>query len=254
MSVILRDEFAALCKTTLAVVNTNISRKKISTVVGDRKRIDTENPLNKIFKKRYVAMAKKKESDLKISDLKEKVNPVLEKKKKDFIQAPTFRDAIKLVQDELGISDEEIEEIYTEPESLADTKRREKQNEDDEENLDWDLRKKIADALKAERAAELAKLQVDKLMGNLMPLDMVEMILKVNIQDIFKTFENECINLGSIYCDILAGGNREKLSELIKHLREILSGTISRIEETTATEIENAIESYAEVRNRGERK
>ena len=134
------------------------------------------------------------------------------------------------------------------------TKKREKQNEEEQEWVDWDMRKKIADALKAEKAAELAQLQVDKLMGNLMPVDMVEMIFKMNTQDIFKTFENELINLASIYCDILAGGNREKLSEIIKQLRQRLTDTIERIKENTAAEIENAIESYAEARSRGEKK
>ena len=87
-----------------------------------------------------------------------------------------------------------------------------------------------------------------------MPVDLVEMILKVNVQDIFKTFENELINLGSIYCDILAGGNRDKLAEIVVKLRMKLSETIKRIELTAAQEIENVVEDYAETRNRGERK
>ena len=206
--------------------------------------------LNGEFKKKQLALVKQKESKETIS----KISPPNESKKKAFIQANTFKEAIHIVKDELGLSEEEIESIYTEPEMPEQTKKREKQNEEEQEWVDWDMRKKIADALKAEKAAELAQLQVDKLMGNLMPVDMVEMIFKMNTQDIFKTFENELINLASIYCDILAGGNREKLSEIIKQLRQRLTDTIERIKENTADEIENAIESYAEERSRGERK
>ena len=87
-----------------------------------------------------------------------------------------------------------------------------------------------------------------------MPVDLVTTLLSVNIQDIFKTFENETINLASIYCDVLAGGNRDKLSEIISELRVRLSNVISRIKDSAASEIENIIEDYAESRNRGERK
>ena len=245
MSILTREEFAAVCKTTVPTINTNISRKKISVLTSDKKKIDTENPLNKIFKKKYIALFKKKEADEKITEIKSSG------KKED---PTTFKEMLSSVTQDLGLSESEMEEIFTKEETVQNRRQRLKQNEEDEEVVDWDTRKKIADALKAERAAELAQLQVDKLMGNLMPLDLIEMILKVNIQDIFKTFENECINLGSIYCDILAGGNREKLSDLIKALRQSLSDTISRIEDTTAIEIENAIESYSEVRSRGEKK
>ena len=248
MSILTREEFAAVCKTTVPTINTNISRKKISVLTSDKKKIDTENPLNKIFKKKYIALFKKKEADEKIAEIKS------ERKKEDSGAPTSFRETLLSVTQDLGISEEDMDEIFTQEETLEKKRQRLKQNEEDEEVVDWDTRKKIADALKAERAAELAQLQVDKLMGNLMPLDLIEMILKVNIQDIFKTFENECINLGSIYCDILAGGNREKLSDLIKALRQSLSETISRIEDTTAIEIENAIESYSEVRSRGEKK
>ena len=47
--------------------------------------------------------------------------------------------------------------------------------------MSWDARKKKADALQAERKAELTQLQVEKMMGSLMPVDLVETIFRINI-------------------------------------------------------------------------
>lgn len=244
MSIVTRIEFAGLCQTTPAIINTNVSRKKISTVVGNKGMIDTENPLNKIFKKNQLALEKVKKA---------------ESKKETFKKAGSFKEAITNAAGELGLDAEFVEtvfegETFTKEETAAQKKARLKQNENDKEIVDWETRKKIADALKAERAAELAQLQVDKLMGSLMPVDLVEMILKVNIQDIFKSFENELINLGSIYCDILAGGDRDKLSELIAKVRLKLNEIIEKTKRNSAQEIENVIEDYSDSRSRGERK
>ena len=258
-----RQEFAEDCKTTTAVITTNISRGYVSTVPNDKKKIDDESPLNKIFKKKYLQIAKEKEQSVSkpkekevlISKPKKRITKAeADAKKKEFIQAESFKDAIKIVQDDLGLSDEEIEQIYTEPETLVSQVAREKQNEEEEEDLNWKQRKTIADALIAERKAELAQLAVDKQSGNLMPVDLVDALFVANIQDIFKTFENETVNLASIYCDILAGGNREMLAEIIAELRVRLTEVIKRIEESSQAQMENIIDEYAEVRYRGEKK
>lgn len=249
-----RKEFAEDCKTTVAVITTNINRGHINTVVGDKKKIDDANPLNLAFKRNYINLNRAKQkspSELKIAPKKVISDS---EKKKAFVQAETFKDAIKIVQDDLGLSDEEIEQIYTEPESIEQTKARESQNEEDDDVLDYKTRKIIADALLAERKAELAQLAVDKQSGNLMPVDLVDALFTANIQDIFKTFENETVNLASIYCDVLAGGNREMLAEIISELRTRLTEVITRIKESSQSQMENIIDEYAEVRSRGEKK
>jgi DNA polymerase III delta subunit len=195
------------------------------------KLIDTENELNKIFKKNC-----------------KKLNnaPATEKRK------AAAKPAAKVFP-EITDDPDEIP-IYSKKETAQEKADRMKQNAEDEEQLSWDMRKKIADAKRAERNAEISQLQVDKLMGSLMPVDLVEAILKVNVQDIFKTFENSCVNLASIYCDILAGGDRTKLAEITKKLRIELSSVIERVKQSAAQEIENVVEDYAESRSRGEKK
>lgn len=239
MSIITRAEFAIICQTTNAIINTNVSRNKIATVVNDKKLIDTENPLNKIFKKNSIALNKEKSA------------PVSKQKP---IPAESFKEIIQKTVHDLGLDSETVDKVFTAPESAGQKRARQKQNEEDEEVVSWDQRKKIADALQAERKADVTQLQLEKMMGQLMPVDLVEAILKINIQDIFKTFESSCINLASIYCDVLAGGDREKLAEIVTKLRSELSRTITRIQQSAAQEIENAVENYADSRSRGEKK
>ena len=253
MSIITRAEFATICNRTILVINTNISRGKISVLKHDKSLIDTENVLNVIFKKKCQGL-----------DKGTIINPNSKKAKEDKAKTIKLEDIPKhepypikpesVVRKKIEKAYGEVVEKYTAPESEYEKNQRLKQNEEDSETVDWDRRKKIADTLKAEKQAELSNLQVEKMMGNLMPVDMVEQIIKVNLQDIFKTFENETINIASIYCDILAGGDRAKLSELINKLRHALSATIKKAEQVAAQEIENVINEYSESRNRGEKK
>jgi len=115
------------------------------------------------------------------------------------------------------------------------------------------LRRKKAEALKAEREAELKQLQVQKLMGQLMPVEMVERIFTINIQTIFRTMENELENIASIYCDI-SGADRSHLTEMTTRMRESLQLAITTAKEKSSDEIESTILEYSETRSRGERK
>ena len=87
--------------------------------------------------------------------------------------------------------------------------------------LSWDARKKRADALKAESSAEKEALAVKKMMGQLMPTELVEQILRINIQNIFKEFGAGSLNIASTYCDIMANGDRTLLGEIELSLRDV---------------------------------
>lgn len=241
MSIITRQEFADICKTTIGVVNVNISRKKVNPVVSNPKMIDTENPLNKIFKKKQLQLAKEKLA-----------NERAEKKQSRYEDASHLQNIKNAIPED---EDEDIvDEIYTKEETPTERKARVKQNKEDGETSNWDLMKKRADAEKAVESAKLESLKVEKMMGNLMPVDLVQTILSVNIHHIHKNYENDLINVASIFCDKMAGGNREKLAEVVKELRYKLNETINRTKQSSAVEIENVIDSYAEARSRGERK
>ena len=134
------------------------------------------------------------------------------------------------------------------------TKPGSKSKSDDSDDDEWYKRKMIADAIKAETDSELKKLQLEKMMGKLIPVDLMHGIFKINVQNVFRSFENELVNLASIYTDILAGGDRSKLSEIVDVMRQNLSRIIKETKNNAAKEIEGVINEYSETRSRGERK
>jgi hypothetical protein len=116
-------------------------------------------------------------------------------------------------------------------------------------HLDLDLRKKKAEAEKAERDNELKRVQLEKIAGKLLPVELVERIFTINIQAVFKNFELESENLARLY--VL---DRKKLAEVNQKQKILLSNIIEKSKEDAKFEIENAIMDYQETRSRGERK
>nr|WP_299067150.1 hypothetical protein [uncultured Allomuricauda sp.] len=116
-----------------------------------------------------------------------------------------------------------------------------------------DLRKKRADAEKAERDNQLKEIEVAKKMGELMPIDMVEKILTVNIRTIIRESESEWQNIASIYCEIL-GGDRAHLSQMVEQMNKRMDKMIKDVKLKAGDEIKQVIKDYAEVRSRGQRK
>lgn len=227
MAYLNKEEFAAMCRTTVAVLNTNISRNKIVYDKED-KTIDSEDPLNKAFFKKYKKKAEDEESKTKITDKIEHI----------------YNDV--------------VDKVTAKVTSKVDADKKEtKQNKSREKSqsiVDWTERKTIADAQLQEARAEKEQMQLEKLAGKLIPIDLTFRILNIHNNDIFATFHNDVDNLASVFCDILAGGDRKKLAEISGKLSEKLADCVKRAKEVSESSIRNAIDEYQEVRNRGEKK
>jgi hypothetical protein len=89
--------------------------------------------------------------------------------------------------------------------------------------------------------------------GNLLPVDIVEKIVVINIQAILKGFRTERENMTSILIERF-GGNRKDLVEINAMLDKAMDVVISKAEKEANFELEQAISVYQEVRGRGERK
>jgi len=118
---------------------------------------------------------------------------------------------------------------------------------------DIDLRTKIATAEAKERESELKRIQLEKMAGNLLPVDIVEKIVVINIQAILKGFRTERENMTSILIERF-GGNRTDLVEINAMLDKAMDVVISKAKKEADFELEQAISNYQEVRGRGERK
>ena len=214
-----RKTFATMCGTNVGVIGMNVKRRKL--IVMDNGLIDTDNKINHTFMVKYQNKVQKKDP----AKIREKL----------------YKEVVETVKSE-----------RVEP--VKKSTNRKKQNEEGEEIGNWDLRKKKADALKAELSVEKAKMENDKLAGKLIPIELTNSILAAYTRSIITVFENDMLNLASIYTDILASGDRKYLAEITGALNEKLDDSVNRSMEVAVQEIDNAVENYKEVRNRGERK
>jgi hypothetical protein len=105
---------------------------------------------------------------------------------------------------------------------------------------DIDLRTKIAAAETKEREAELKRLQLEKLAGNLLPVDQVEKIIVVNVQAILKNFRSERDNMALVMVERF-GGNRKDLVEITTALDKIMDVVISKAEKDANYELDIAV-------------
>lgn len=145
------------------------------------------------------------------------------------------------------ISESNPEKIVSNDKRTLDQQRR------DEIIDDLEIRKKQAELDNAERSAELKKLEIEKRAGRLLPVELVQKIISINIQAIFKDFDNESDVIAGIFTEVFGGG-RAELADITKRMRESLAISIKSAKETSLFEINQAIDEYSEVRSRGERK
>ncbi len=211
-------EFAIVVGVSYNTLKQHFSRKKVFKSDGH---VDTEYELNKIYIEKQT---KGKGLNLSLLEEKEEVTQeqsVPSEAPKPIDHVPQFKSAPK------------------------------PQKEDSFTKLD--KRKKLAEIDKTERDVELKQLQIEKILGQLAPVELIEKILSVNMQHIFKTFENECTNIASEYSEIL-GGDRNAIADMTKKMRESVKRIVSTTKKKSKQDIEVVISEYATTRNRGEKK
>ncbi|HET8885574.1 MAG TPA: hypothetical protein VFM70_04385 [Salinimicrobium sp.] len=128
-----------------------------------------------------------------------------------------------------------------------------KEGNEDIHSSNLTLRKKRAEAEKSERQAEKLKIEIQKLQGKLMPMELVEKTQTINIQSIFRTFESAAENIASIYNERL-GGDRATLAEMTTRMRTELARAINSAKEKSKEEITGLMKDYADTMSRGEKK
>ena len=244
MAKLTRKEFAALCHTNQQVINTNVQRNNL---VVEKKKINTENAQNKAFFDRY---QKKFDENRKSTSqiYNEVVKPIPKPKKKPLAEPLPG-----------------VKKKANKKPAIVNSDSRSKKDQDDkntpsaadlksQEVMDWTLRKKQADAELVEYRAEHERIKIEKMAGKLIPVDLVFQILNIHNKSIFSTFQSDAENLASVYCEILAEGDRSKLAEITDKLSVIINLNVEKSKDLSQMELDNAIEEYSETLNRGQRK
>lgn len=112
---------------------------------------------------------------------------------------------------------------------------------------DYELRTKKAATELKERESELKKMELEKKAGNLLPVELVNRVIVLTVQTIFKSFDVGLDNMARISVDRF-GGTRKDLAEIITQQRLLLSKLIDSAKENTRIEIDNAIDEYQETK------
>ena len=123
----------------------------------------------------------------------------------------------------------------------------------EKEIIELDMRKRRNESDLKERQAELARLELERKAGNSLPLDLVEKILVINIQSVYKNIELENDNIAAMTNDKF-GGTRKDLAEIKQMQREILSKAIEKAKQDAAFEIETAVNEWSEMRGVGQKR
>lgn len=119
--------------------------------------------------------------------------------------------------------------------------------------LEIDIAQKKANLNNVERTAEIKQMQLEKIMGNTLPLDQVMSIMAINYKAIFKTMHSQLKNIASTMVQNL-GGTKDDLNSIMIEIEQILNHTRDKSKEAANDDIERLVEEYSQIRSRGERK
>ncbi|APZ82871.1 hypothetical protein [Flavobacterium phage FL-1] len=281
MSLVKILDFCAALNVKEGTVRSKISRGQI--ICNEKRLIDTEDPINfkyiveinsgdqSVFEKHCVKnianVVKKVSSANKTSQKiavtkkvgvkpaaktvkktaeKPKISPIkkVNKIKGSVKVAPAVETkkttAKKVVNQEPKLSEEELFEIQL-------------KKQQNQTYLEIDIAKKKADLDNVIRSAEIKRMQLEKIMGNTIPLDLGMTIWAINIKSVYKSLHSQLKNMASTYVEIL-GGSKDDLNKIMKEMEIHLNSAKNFAQENAKREIDSLVEEYSEVRSRGERK
>lgn len=240
MSDVNRMIFAELAGLTSGNLSNYIKRGKV--IPNDDGTIDTEFELNKIFL----------ENRRKLKEEKEKPKP-----KPEVIQDLPFLDEVMEVEEAI----EEVQKLKPQPKSKEEYRQKklvlpakEKVvhppveiilNGEKVNAKELALRKQVADVLKVERDAEKKKLEIEKLQGKLMPIELVEQILSINLNTVFKEFEASIFSQVQMF---IPSNDREEIASATEKIRFSLADVIQKAREESSDQIEAVINDYSQAR------
>lgn len=132
-------------------------------------------------------------------------------------------------------------------------------DDDDEKDLaetvaDAIAEKKITEAETAKVLLSLKQLELQKKRGEVMPIDMVQSILAINIKSILDGCLQAHDSLAKTYCRMFGLGDREIEAQIVSKMHEKVEEIVKKADETAKAEIDALIVEYSDKRNVGERK
>jgi hypothetical protein len=255
MPIITRNELTELCHDIRTNIDVWIRRGKIITVEGNKKLIDTENPVNALFIQQRQDVHEQKKLlgegvSVKINnktpkDIGLKIETKLPKKVKSSDKPPK-----KIIANP--------EKVVVVP-KLTPGQRREEVRRMNDQNLraqikvdqEAKLRQQVIDLKELQIQSE--KIRLDKTAGNLLPIDLGLGVIERHANSVLKTFEKGFERIADIYANI-AGMDPTTRTDFIKECRVELSHCVETAGKSAEAEIDILVDNYAETLMVGQKK
>jgi hypothetical protein len=275
MALVSKKDFAEALNISYGTIRSKVSRKQLCC--NRKGLIDTENPKNYIYLLEInggdQSVFEKFRVDSKsLTNVNKKITLPRQTEKKVVVSKTIIKNQGKITESvdfekvndskAYGNSPQAVETQKTTKKIIEQTtpvltaeerKRLREEEKARKDLLDYDLRQKRANAEYKERESELKKMQLEKIAGNTLPLDLTKNILKINCQAILIQFLSSIDNMVAVTVEEL-GGVRSDNVRITNELKKIFKKTVETCENNAEREIENAVQEYSEVRARGERK
>lgn len=250
-------------------VRSKISRGQL--VCNEKKLIDTEDPINyiyvleinggdqSVFEKHCInniANVKQKnfpatKKEIKVSVIKKTVPKAVKKTeviaKKSVLEKPSkIKASVKVA----STVEPKIKEPKLSPEEILERDLSKQQNQT---MLEINIKKKQADLELIEYSAELKKRQLEKMMGNTLPLTLAMNIISINDKAIFKSLHSQIKNMTSTIVQTL-GGTKDDYNSIMIEIEQHLNNARDAAKEKAQMDIDMLVDEYSDTRSRGERK
>lgn len=268
MSLVKPEDFAKALKISYGTIRSKISRGGL--LRNKNKLIDTEHPTNfsyllevnggdqTVFDEYAVKPIGRANVNKKVSPANKKQTKVVVSVKKansvaensENVKNPVLEKPSKIKESvtKLQTVETKIQKLSPEEKIERDLQKRHNQT-----LLEIDIAQKKANLVNIERTAEIKQMQLEKIMGNTLPLDQVTSIMAINYKAIFKSFHSQFKNIASTMVQNL-GGTKDDLNAIMIELEKISDHIKVTAKENADDDIEKLIEEYSQVRSRGERK
>jgi len=271
MSLVKPEDFAKALKISYGTIRSKISRGGL--LRNKNKLIDTENPINyiyllevnggdqSVFEEYAIKPIGRTNVNKKSSPPNKKITNVVisknyeEKTENVVLEKPNkIKGSVNIAP---SVSTEKIqkEKAFEKPTKLTAEEKFELNlaKQQRQTLLEIDIAQKQANLQNVQRTAEIKQMQLEKIMGNTLPLDQVMSIMAINYKAIFKSFHAQLKNIASTMVQNL-GGTKDDLNAIMIELEQALNHIKETSKENSNDDIERLVEEYSQVRSRGERK
>lgn len=242
MGQVSRQDFADLCGVDMDSLRTYISRKKVIVHGEKGKFIDTSNPINKAFRDKRKSNA---DSKKEMQDIIARI-PVNQRKGKPDSFNDDEDDDNPLPE---SLSPEALLALFA-----GNKGGRQGKGGDDSESMQRYIKMKIKGDGELVAAKVIKEnIQIEKLSGSLLPIDLVHSIQEVYCKSIFNSFENGCQNFASLICARLVNGDMTLYTQLVGELMAILQKCVDDAGRQAEDDIDRLIDEFSISKGRGEK-